>query len=267
MHEAYLYVSMSTTVAMALCFVYLHWRTRERYVRYWLAGALLWVVRYAASLGALWAGTSPWPWVIPALAVARATAFYAGARIMVGGRPHPLFNSLAAASLVWTFASGRQILEAWPLVAPYLVFMSGLVLTGITVAGNEALPRAERTVTGGAFVAMGILQMAYPLTPVYDWVLPVGTSFAAGVQTAIALGVLLTYLRASVDQQRAVAEREGRALTRVLGDFVSICAHCHSIRDDDGEGEWVSPTRFVALRTEALVDASLCPDCADPAAA
>jgi hypothetical protein len=78
----------------------------------------------------------------------------------------------------------------------------------------------------------------------------------------IALGVYAdrsshALLRAE-KERRVVQARLDDALTRVLTDFLPICAHCKAIR----EGErWVPVEAYVTEHTQTLFSHGLCPKC------
>lgn len=64
---------------------------------------------------------------------------------------------------------------------------------------------------------------------------------------------------------KAQAEREAfrkkleESLTKVLSGYLSICAECKKIHDN--EGNWIQVESYVRDHTEAQFSHSLCPDC------
>lgn len=60
--------------------------------------------------------------------------------------------------------------------------------------------------------------------------------------------------------EQAVRERDAAlAEVRVLRGLLPICAHCKSIRDDDGQ--WQTIEQFVTERSEARFSHGICPIC------
>lgn len=55
-----------------------------------------------------------------------------------------------------------------------------------------------------------------------------------------------------------VQARLDETLTRVLGDFLPICAHCKAIREGD---RWVPLESYVMGHTKTLFSHGLCPKC------
>ena len=50
------------------------------------------------------------------------------------------------------------------------------------------------------------------------------------------------------------------ALTKVIGGYIPICAHCKKIRDE--ENSWTPVDEFVRSRSEAEFSHTICTDCA-----
>jgi hypothetical protein len=59
-------------------------------------------------------------------------------------------------------------------------------------------------------------------------------------------------------ERRVVQARLDETLTRVLGDFLPICAHCKAIREGD---RWVPLESYVMGHTKTLFSHGLCPKC------
>ncbi len=69
-------------------------------------------------------------------------------------------------------------------------------------------------------------------------------------------------LKQALDNEKALNKRLKEALNRVktLEGIIPICAHCKSIRND--EGFWTQVESYLSKHTDALFSHSLCPSCA-----
>jgi hypothetical protein len=59
-------------------------------------------------------------------------------------------------------------------------------------------------------------------------------------------------------ERRVIQARLDETLTRVLGDFLPICAQCKAIREGD---RWVPLESYVTGHTKTLFSHGLCPKC------
>ncbi len=79
-----------------------------------------------------------------------------------------------------------------------------------------------------------------------------------GTSLMVSVAVLFT-----ISQQRAIENAVAleQALTKVLGGYLSICANCKKIKDDDGK--WLPVEKYVGERTDAAFSHGICPECGE----
>lgn len=246
---------------MAVALGYLHWRLGERFLLFWAGAALLWVLRYALGIMAGSGGLVFWPWVLPLLAVARGAAMFAGARLLLG-RGIPWWGwGLLAAELGWLVWFRGRLAEPLLLLAPYGAVAFGFTYAGWALIRSGRFQEVESWSAALALAAFGLLQLAYPFSLEIPWIPGAGFALSTALQALIAVTVLLAFLRSSVEEVERVARREELALTRALGGFVTICAHCKRVRDE--AGDHVPIQEYVEARTHASVRPVICPRCAN----
>ncbi len=243
---------------MLLSFLYLYWRGREQYLLLWAVAAGVWSMRYIFGLATVGSGLSWLSAVWIGLAVIRGGFMFWGVRAKT--EPGVPAVAIGVGSVLLT------VLILWPAVVevtPAAMLFYGylawsMILSGMVFGLDESLPLVERNWTAAAFVALGLLQVAFPLAGDVTAFAPVGFALAAALQLGIAFGVMMTFFRRSVEEARRVAQEEEMALTRALSDFVSICAHCKRIQDGEA---WEDLQDYVTDRTAAEVTDALCPNC------
>jgi hypothetical protein len=82
-----------------------------------------------------------------------------------------------------------------------------------------------------------------------SWVMLLGLSF----------GLMTVFFRIALDGERTSAQRVEQYLAAALGEFVSVCMHCRSVRDE--HDTWQPLERFVSRRGSTALSHGLCPTC------
>ncbi len=248
-----------------VCFIvlaYLARVRRERFLGYWTAAWALLVVRLAWT--AAWG--SPWPVLWPSivaayLRLAMAGCLLAGAEELRGRRVAPYVVPIAAAA----FLLAKQFLD--PLLPPRGAVMLNLGTMALTMlvaswrlGTYDALPRAERALTAVGLALYGIISAGMPLLPENSPYLRQFFFASWTMQLCAGVGMLALFFRASYEAELAAEKSRGTSLTEALQDFLPICMHCKSIRDD--EQQWKSLEQYVADRSSVRFSHGLCPSCA-----
>ena len=260
MNQSLLFSALATTIAMATAFAYLFVRTREPFLLYWLAGSIIWIARYLAGIIGVANPSGATADVVPLLSVVRSVVMFWGARSLMKRPLHvPPTMAVAGGLLLALFIAGKLGSDLFRTIAVLCLGVS-LVYAGVALGRERRFARTERLVTEWALVALGVSQLIYPLTGRFSWMPVVGFGTSATLQTIIAVGILVTFLRSRMQEAQRLAEQRSLALTRVLSDFVSICAHCKSIRNE--LGDWQSAQQYVTDHTAVALDVRLCPTCA-----
>lgn len=255
---------LPTLVATVCCLVlaYVAMVRRERLATYWAVAWALLISRYTLY--------SVWPGVMPeaasllsgALRVAFASSVFTGVNALRGERVS--WRDLLLVSVVVPVAShsvaavvDSAVLAAWV----ELVVMDLLLFSAAwRLARGTTLPQFERHATAIALVLYAVCSTVAPRVPSGSAAFTVAIMGTWAAQLLVSFGLLATFFRLSHDNElraRAVTER---GLTVALGEFVSVCMHCKSVRDD--ESSWQPLERFVARRSSSRLSHGLCPDCA-----
>jgi hypothetical protein len=256
-----LYSGLATAAAMAFAFWYLHQRSGDRFLVYWYWTSALWALRYA--LGIFWSsgGLAPWPWFLPVLGVVRGLLLFWGARVLAG-RGLPRWSwPVAGAFVLWSTLLAGRLTDPFVLTVAYLPINGAYLYAGWVMFGTDRFHRAERRIAAGALTFIGLLQFTYFVALVLPWYSVIGFSAVAAAQGLVAIAVLLSYLRWSLIQVGRVAHREEMALERVVSEFLTVCAHCKSVKDQGGA--YVPVERYVLENTHASLEAQRCPRCTD----
>jgi len=167
-----------------------------------------------------------------------------------------------APSMMWrsdTTAAGDSVNECW------------LAFTGRTSeeeAGNgwgegvhpEDLPRCL-AIYQTAFDRREVFEMEYRLRrfdDVYRWV------FDRGVPFTSATGEFAGYIGSCIDVTERVEAREAlrkaqEAEVKRLQQLLPICAHCKSVRDD--QGYWTELEAYLQEHADMKFTHGLCPNC------
>ena len=246
-----------------LALAYLARDRRDRFVGFWLTAWGFVVARQVWTL-AVSAMEPPRPagWLGAVLRLATAGALVAGA-LELRGRRVAWWWLLAAAPgtplLVW-LAEQAAVPSGSARVVPAAATLGTLVAAGL-VGVHGTLPAFERRLVAGALAAMAVTSWAATLQPrgaveaLQWWALGAWTS-----QLLVGLGMMAVYYRMAVDAELAAQRRLGASLAEALSEFVVLCMHCKSVRDE-GAG-WQRLEAYVAQRSPAQISHGLCPDCA-----
>jgi hypothetical protein len=85
------------------------------------------------------------------------------------------------------------------------------------------------------------------------------------INRALAIIAIWTILYLALKRKRLEQEKEQlhqqreTALTRVLGEFVPLCAWCKRVRDE--EGDWQDIETYITVKTDTKVSHGICPEC------
>ncbi len=252
---------LASAALMLLAFQYLYWRTGEGFLLPWSVAAALWVVRYAIGL---WPVAGVWlarPEVFDTLAVARGFLMLYGTFLLMEKRVPKwaawgAVIAVAVTALLPVLGTPLAILN-W---TAYGVFAAGCIVAGLAFAREPRFPLWERRLTAWGLGLLGALQLLYPRALVSPLVDSTGLAVAAGLQTIVAVGVPIVFLKQALLESAAVARREEIALTSALSQFTRICAYCKDVESQPGA--WEPLTEFVERTTEATVSRRLCDRCA-----
>jgi PAS domain S-box-containing protein len=69
----------------------------------------------------------------------------------------------------------------------------------------------------------------------------------------------ITASKRAGDEREMLQKQLEKALTKVLGGFINICANCKRIHDDSGH--WVPIEKYIGEHTEAEFSHGICPEC------
>ncbi|MEJ2538940.1 MAG: hypothetical protein P8188_02950 [Gemmatimonadota bacterium] len=239
-------------------FSYLWAIHRERYLGLWTMAWALWVLRlaYASFAGGMGVvGLDPIPRI---LAVAYTSLVLLGAADFAGRRVLRTWLLLAVPALVL-----RILPLASPELEPFRLSVWGLVLglgwawAGVLFGRSGPELGRERWIPSVALVLMGLHQASIPVAARIEGYEPWALNLTLALQIGIGVGVLVAFGHRQRSELRETHARLEQALTRVLGDFVPICAQCKSIRTDTNE--WQPLEHY--LGEHVSLSHGVCPDC------
>ena len=258
-----MFSSQASTIALvvvALAFGYLYHVYRERYLALWALAWALWPLRYVygIAVGGLWTGSVDL--IVPALALARGFLLLAGTLELAGRSFSKVWVTVMVADLAWIAvgAIGFGSMRFWGL-PHYWLLGAVLILAGVVFMRTKNIGGAERYVAGWGLILMGLHQADFPFLAPYEELRGWGVVAQNAFMSMAIFGILLTYFRHSQDQLNAAHEALEKALTTVIGAYVPICAHCKSIRDEDGA--WSTVEHYLVEETGASLTHGYCPSC------
>lgn len=261
-----IFPSLVSSIALVIVFGWLFAVHRERFLLIWTLAWLLWVVRYAYGLasGDLFLGAEEL--VLPALVIGRSLLMVWGAYELTR---HPLSRrwvaAFAAATAWLVVETSLGLHEAGSRVRGveyYGLFAAALVWAGVLFLRAERGRGPERVLAGFGLIAFGVIQLSFPFGDLLpSWYGPVGFTTAHALQITIGLGVVMAYMRRARAEAEDLSDRLASTLTRVLADHLPICAHCKSIRND--EGEWARLEAYVHGTTGSRFSHGICPNCVE----
>ncbi len=235
---------------------------RERLARFWAVAWGLLVLRYAWT--SYWGSPYPSDWTSLASAMMRigfAMTVLAGALALHGVRLP--WRWIAGSSVVVPlalFAFNGTLPAAWRTYVVLALMFVLLMVAATRIARAEMLPPLERRITAVALAVYASLSAVSSLMPNGSVLFTTTTVVAWAAQLVVALSVLATVLRLSIDAELASRALVEKRLALALGGFVHLCMHCKAVRNE--AQHWEPLERFIADRTTALPSHGLCPDCA-----
>ncbi len=248
-----------------VCFIvlaYLARVRRERFLMYWTAAWALLVLRLVWT--AAWG--SPWPMLWPSmvaawLRLAMAACLLAGTEELRGRR----VDARVVVGAAVAFLLAKQAVD--PFVSPRTGMMVNLGAMAVTMllaawrlATCATLPRAERALAALGLAGYAVLSAGMPFLAEDSALLPPLFFAAWTAQLCAGVGMLALFFRLSYDAELAVEKSRGATLTEALQDFLPICMHCKSIRDE--QEQWKALEQYVADRSSVRFSHGLCPSCA-----
>lgn len=245
-----------------LVLAYLATVRQDRFLRFWAGAWALLLTRFIWN--GVWGSPWPLPWlgtVAAFLRLAFAGCLLAGVEELRGRRvdSRPIF----AVVLVYVLASAsiEPLLPGRTAVVINLVLMLLIMLTASWRLGTcRQLPFAERSFTAMALAVYAPVTAFLPLLPEDSALLQPLFFVSWTLQLCIGVGMLAIFFRASHEAELRAEQLRGATLTEALRDFLPICMHCKSIRDD--QEHWKSIEQYVADRSAVRFSHGLCPACA-----
>ena len=263
MRDAILRSPFPVLVAV-ICFVmiaYLARLRRDRFLAYWASAWALLVARYVWNL--VWGSPWPMPWTSNVAAVLRigfGVALLAGGLELMGRRVRWWWVAAASLALPWATDLVGLLLPA--VHVPTLngaLAMALLVAAAWPFATRRDLPLAERSLATAALVTYGLISLVSPILPDGSWWLLAVSQASWVSQLVLAFAMAATYFRVAYEAELREQQRLGETLTQALSGFLSICAHCKSVRNE--AGEWERIEQYVSERSEAVFSHGICESC------
>lgn len=247
-----------------ICFVmiaYLARLRRDRFLAYWASAWALLVTRYVWNL--IWGSPWPMPWTSSVAAVLRigfGVALLAGGLEMMGHRVRWWWVAALAIVLPWaTDLVGTLVPALHVPTVNGAIAMVLLVLAAWPFATRRDLPLAERSLATAALVTYGLISLVSPLiADGSPWLLVVSQASWVS-QLVLAFAMAATYFRVAYDAELREQRRMGETLTQALSGFLSICAHCKAVRNE--QGDWERIDHYVSRRSEAVFSHGICERC------
>jgi hypothetical protein len=254
---------LPTLVATVCClvFAYVAIVRRERLATLWAIAWALLIARY--TLYVLWPGVLPeYAAVLAgALRVGFAGAVYTGVSALRGERVLwrdllilaigvPAVGHSMSATMNSTAFAGWVELVAMDLL---------LASAAWRLARGTTLQEFERHATSLALAVYAVCSTIAPRAASGSTIFTIAIMGTWATQLLVGFGLLATFFRLSHDAElraRAVTER---GLTVALGEFVSVCMHCKSVRDE--ASQWQPLEHFVSRRSASRLSHGLCPTC------
>lgn len=250
----------------AVCFcvlAYLAGVRRERFLRYWTWAWAFLVLRQICNI--VWGSPFPSPWAGDASAFMRmafAGCILAGVEELRGRRVDFRLVFGSAALFVAAKVVADPIYTIRTGVAVNLGAMMLLMLVASWRLGTyRSLPNAERALASIALAIYAVLTAVMPLLPDGPGSRLLTNFFFMSwtAQLCIGIGMLALFFRASYEAELRAEQKHAASLTEALQDFLPICMHCKSIRDE--QNAWKPIEQYVADRTSVRFSHGLCPAC------
>lgn len=250
---------LASTVVLSVCFTYVWWLHRERYLLIWAMAGAIWAARYA------WGVVDPIlpshvAWVTPVLALARGTLFVWGGVDMARRRFPAAWWPLAAGALAWMWTAPDELGEIPALFPVYALYGSSMLFVAALVLRAPAFPALERTLAAIPMAAYGLLQFTFPMSgSSLAWFVPWAYLISSVSQLAFAMGILMVYFRTAEAELERRHRSLAEVLNRALAGHLDLCRQCHAVKTE--QGAWVTIDRYARLRTGAAFSHGICPTC------
>ncbi|MBX9929896.1 MAG: hypothetical protein K2X99_13400 [Gemmatimonadaceae bacterium] len=250
--------SLILTIVFALM-----WRLhRERWLGLWAVASALWTVRYLASstLGALDFAHSDQ--IIHGISLARNYYLLLGGYALVERplpRPWYLLLGADALLLLWETQAGTSVIAGARGAPHYLLYGVTTGATAMIVYAQRARLGPESALVSGCLAIVGVSVGFFPWLRAVPYADPVIFSLVHAAQLGVGFGALLLFHRRAMTERDAALERLETALSKAIAKLLPICAHCKSIRND--QGEWEKLERYFSKRSITDFSHGICPDC------
>ena len=235
----------------------------ERLARTWATAWLLLLVRYVVDTIS-GASTTPGETIeilIDTLRTGFALSVLAGV-LALRGRPLAWQNLAVIVAGVTVTMQGLHHLPATQALLPWgpLVLMAMLLTTAAgLLARAPGLPAAERRLTAVALAGYAVSSALAPMATSGSTLFTSAFMGTMGAQILVTFGLFATFFRISHDAEIAAYAAREQGLTRALGEFVSVCMFCKSVRDD--HDHWQPLEHYVSARGRSQLSHGLCPTC------
>lgn len=236
---------------------------REKLATYWAVAWALLIARFVVNATTPGLMTEWSSMLAGVLRIAFACTVLSGVGALRG---EPL--SLRRALLVSLGAPAMGHLIMWFADAHSLANWMELLLMDVLLlaaawrlANGTMLPPFERRATAVALAVYAVCSTVAPRAPSGSALFTTAIMASWVAQLLVSFGLLATFFRLSHDGEMQVRSAMELRLTAALGEFVSVCMHCKSVRDD--ESRWQPLERFVARRSVSHLSHGLCPQCAE----
>lgn len=201
------------SVFLALCYLYVYWRSPERYLLYWLLAWLVYPLRHLTDLIDTLTGGGPPIWaILSRLALLATTCLLLAGVLAFNRRRIPrLCIGLSAITGLWVIAAPLLDVPFMAAVLPVFAYL-GLVniWAGIVLLRQVRGPGLGRAVSGVALILWGLHRLDYPFLRPVEWFAPWGYLIASTLAIAVALGILIFYFERVWWQSQAEREEFAR---------------------------------------------------------
>ena len=235
---------------------------RDRFLLYWTGAWALLVLRFI--WGGIWPSPWPHPWlgaVDTFLRLTFAGCMLAGVEELRGRRVDPRLLFGAALLYAVFCASVAQYLPGeMGRILDLGAMIAILMVASWRLGGYTPLPVAERSVTAITLAAYAFLSAIMALVPEQSALLKPVFFASLPTQMCVGMGMFALFFRTSYEAELRAERQRGATLTAALQDFLPICMHCKSIRDE--QQHWKTIEQYVADRSTVRFSHGLCPTCA-----
>lgn len=239
------------------------WRSyRERWLGLWAIASALWTLRYVASSGLAALDVAQSAQIVHGISLARNYYLLLGGYALVQ-RPLPrVWYVLLGADALWLLweAHAGMVTLAGGLGAPHYL------LYGLSTLATAELFLAQRKRLGGeasmvalCLAVVGLAVAAFPWLRKVGNLQPVIFGVVHAAQLGVGFSAMLLFQRRALAERDAANARLEDALSKAIAGQLPICAHCKSIRND--QGEWEKLERYFSSRAHTVFTHGICPSC------